>query len=442
MKKTLLLSIAASAVVFAGGEIVPPSEPCPVAEPCVEASKSALNWYGQTVLYYQTAEAGDAVTDSELFDGDVSKANAGLKLGVTGANLAGTGLGFGAEIVALGTLGLHKDIDENGHHDFVADTMQKTSGGLEGGELTQAYLTYAIANTTVKLGRMELPKGLSPFAFSEKWNVFSNTFEAALVVNAGDIPDTTLVGAWVMRANSIGNLGDWSDMGVNDNGVFMLTAVNKTVAGLTVTGTMYYAPEMANLEEDAMIFWGDAKFSTKFAGTTVNVAAQGGMIDLDLDDPSIAYGVKAGGKYDVPALGNVALCVAYTGVDLQGVANAPIKNLATGVKTPLYTQMVANQNAISGATSDMGTADTIMVKGSATYDIPALGSTTVIGQYSMTERESGAGVALNDYNEFDFIAKTKIKGATVLAAYVHQENDDDSDATDNDIVRVWAKWNF
>ncbi len=465
MKKTLLLSIAASAVLFAGGEIVPPSEPCPIAEPCVEASKSALNWYGQTVLYYQTSELGDAATNNELFDGDQSAANLGLKLGVTGANLAGSGLGFGLEVIALGSAGLEKDGDAfvdgtsgvdggttlNGHgtpdgkiNDFVDDTMQKTSGGINGGELTQAYLTYAIANTTVKVGRMELPKNVSPFAFSESWNVFKNTFEAALVVNAGDVPDTTLVGAWVMRANAIGNLGDWSDMGVNDNGVFMLTAINRSVAGLALTGTMYYAPEMANLEEDAIIFWGDAKFSTKVAGATVNVAAQGGMIDLDLDDPSIAYGVKAGGKYDIPAIGNVALCVAYTGVDLQDVDNAPIKNLATGVKTPLYTQMIANQNAISGATSKMGTADTIMVKGSGTYDIPALGTTTLIAQYSTTEREAGidGSATISDYNELDVIAKAKIKGAVVLAAYVHQENDDDNDATDNDIVRVWAKWNF
>lgn len=464
MKKTLLLSIAASAVLFAGGEIVPPSEPCPIAEPCAEASKSALKWYGQTVLYYQTSELGEAVANNELFDGDQSAANLGIKLGVTGANLAGTGLGFGLEIVALGSAGLEKDGDafvtgtsgidggvtlsgpdtpDGKINDFVDDTMQKTSGGINGGELTQAYLTYAIANTTVKAGRMELPKNLSPFAFSEKWNVFSNTFEAALVVNAGDIPDTTLVGAWVMRANAIGNLGAWSDTGVNDNGIFMLTAVNKSVAGLALTGTVYFAPEAGKtVDSDLMVLWGDAKFSTKVAGSTINVAAQGGMIDIDLDDPTIAYGVKAGGKYDVPAIGNVALCVAYTGVDLQNADNVSVQNLATGVKTPLYTQMVANQAAISGATSANGTADTIMVKGSATYDIPAIGSTTLIAQYSMTTRESGAGVELNDYNELDVIAKTKLYGATVLAAYVHQENDDSVDATDNDIVRVWAKWNF
>ena len=175
---------------------------------------------------------------------------------------------------------------------------------------------------------------------------------------------------------------------------------------------------------------------------TINLGVQGGMLDIDSEDPTIAYGVKAGGKYDIPALGNVALCAAYTGVDLQNSDNLSVQNLATGVKSPLYTQMVANQNAISGAWSQNGTADTIMVKGSATYDIPALGNVALIAQYSMTEMETGAGVALNDYNELDVIAKTKIKGATVLAAYVHQEIDDSADSTDTDIVRVWAKWNF
>ena len=68
--------------------------------------------------------------------------------------------------------------------------------------ISQAYLTYGIGNTSIKVGRQELPKSLSPFAFSEGWNVFKNTFEAALVVNT-DIPDTTLVGAYVNRANGV-----------------------------------------------------------------------------------------------------------------------------------------------------------------------------------------------------------------------------------------------
>ncbi len=455
MKKLLLLSIAASAVLFAGGdikEVVIPEEvevkPCPT---------SNLKWYGQTVLYYQTVENGAAVTDNELFDGDVSKANAGIKLGVTGSNLMDTGIGFGVEIVALGSLGLEKDGDaiavpapvgfvDGGAdgivNDFVSGTMQGAGAGINGGELTQAYLTYTAGNTTAKVGRMYLPKNLSPFAFSEKWNVFSNSFEAALLINS-DLPDTTLVGAWIARGNAIGNLGAWADIGANNNGALMLTAVNKSVAGLTLTGSFYFLSEAGLLAEDTIALWGDAKFSTKVAGNTINVGVQGGTLDVDSTDATIAYGVKAGGNFAIPAFGSVALSAAYTGVDLQnGAGNLAVRNISTGVKTPLYTQMVANQNFISGANSVLGTADTIVVKGSATYDLPAIGNTTLTVAYGMTEMETGAGVTLNDYNELDVIATAKIGNAQVLAAYVATEVDDGVDATDNDIVRVWAKWNF
>jgi len=527
MKKLLLLSIAASAVLFAGGdikEVVVPEE-----TPVVPCPTSNLKWYGQTVLYYQTAEKFGAVSDFELFDGEVSKANAGIKLGVTGSNLLDTGLGFGVEVVALGSLGLEKDgdtvsaadvaaatlasskvvLNNDGsnrfaysknpnvignpltyNHDYVSDTMQKTSGGINGGELTQAYLTYTAGNTTAKVGRMYLPKSLSPLAFSEKWNVFSNSFEAALLINK-DIADTTLVGAWVARANTSGNLGAWDNIGTNpyikteldlnadgtldsvglkdnNDGAFMLTAVNKSVAGLTLIGSVYYIPEASPLatgtnvlangvnNEDVMALWGDAKFSTKVAGNTIAVGVQGGMIDAGNDDPSIAYGVKASGKFAIPAFGNVALCAAYTGVDLQGMINAPIMNVGD-VKTPLYTQMVGNQNYISGNMSHFGEANTWMVKGSATYDLPALGNVAISVAYSGTEIVNGipvtavanplaATINTNDFNELDVIAKTKLGDATVLAAYVNQTQDNSlavrSNEIDTDIVRVWAKWDF
>jgi len=457
MKKTLLLSMAASAVLFAGGDIAPVVVPEAVeaAKPC---ATSNLKWYGQTVLYYQTTEAGNAVENFELFDGNVARANAGLKLGVTGSNLLGTGLGFGAEVIALGTLGLEKDVDENGNADYVSNVMAGVNGNLNGGEVTQAYLSYAMGNTAVKVGRMELPKSLSPLAFSETWNVFSNTFEAALVVNT-DLPDTTLVGAWVARGNGMSNgiadalglpvgtgiydLGMWRDIGANDNGAFMLTAQNKSIAGLTLTGSFYYLAEAAIAEEDAMALWGDAKFAMPVAGNTIGFGVQGGMIDVDAEDPTIAYGVKANGSFKLPAVGSVALCAAYTGVDLQGDDNnLPVVNLGTFIKTPLYTQMVLNQNHINGMVTAGGTADTMMVKASATYDLPALGNVGLSVAYSMTEKETGAGVAMSDYNELDVVATAKIAGAEVLAAYVMTEQDDSNDATDMDAVRIWAKWNF
>lgn len=450
MKKTLLLSMAASAVLFAGGDI----EKVVVPEPVKPCPTSNLKWYGQTVLYYQTVEnaatvAANAGTgiESELFDGNTAAANWGLKLGVTGSNLAGTGLGFGLEVVALSTLGLENDAT-GGNQDYVAAPMQLAgnptfdaagNASFDAATLTQAYLTYTMANTTVKVGRTELPKLLSPFAFSESWNVFKNTYEAALVINS-DLPDTTLVGAWVYRLNNIGNLGAWAKAN-NDDGIFMLTAVNKTIEGLTLTGTVYFASEFAGVNNDLVALWGDAKFSMPVAGNTIAFGVQGGTLDVDLADPTMAYGVKASGKFNIPAFGSVALCAAYTGVDLQVAGNPTVTNLGN-VKTPLYTQMVLNEGFISGAFSG-GTADTMMIKGSATYDLPALGSTTFSVAYSTTAMDTVGGVALSDYNELDVVAKAKIAGAEVLAAYVNTEYDNGTDdANDRDAVRIWAKWNF
>ncbi len=487
MKKTLLLSIAASAVLFAGGDIV---EPTPITEaaPC---ATSNLKWYGQTVLYYQTQENINAVADNKLFDGDVARANAGLKLGVTGSNLLGTGLGFGAEVVYLTSLGLENDGDAIGVpaagfvdggadgivNNYVSNVMQLASetGELDSGELTQAYLSYTMDNTTVKVGRMELPQSLSPFAFSETWNVFANTFDAALLVNT-DLPDTTLVLAYVLNSNQIGNLSVWDEIGVNgglrpgNDGAFMVTAQNKSVQGLELTGSFYYIAESSPLAgknnalaawagglgdaKDAMALWGDAKFMMPVAGHDIGFGVQGGMVDAGNTDPTIAYGAKAMGKFNFPAFGNVALCAAYTGVDMGGMLNASIVNVGTGVKTPLYTQMVANQNYISGDMSNFGEANTMMIKASATYDLPALGNVGLSVAYSTTEIVNGitgaapfaAVINENDFAELDVVATTKLGGAEVLAAYVNQTQDNSlavgSNEIDTQIVRVWAKWNF
>ena len=126
------------------------------------------------------------------------------------------GFGFGAEVTGLSTLGLVNagvvtgSMQSVGNADSFATfdasgnliNNQDADDALSGAWVSQAYLTYGLGNTSFKVGRQELPKSLSPFAFSEGWNVFKNTFEAALIVNT-DITDTTLVGAFVNRANGV-----------------------------------------------------------------------------------------------------------------------------------------------------------------------------------------------------------------------------------------------
>ena len=482
MKKTLLLSVVASTMIMAGGDIAP-------VEPVVEAPvvASTWEWSGTAKLYYQTMDhdnyiAGVAGQDgnlgagivgrgNSLFDKWSSAADAGLQLRVANKNLAGTGIGFGAEMTGLATLGLVNS-------GLVSATMQTTNqagvnyqgipftnpngvSDLEGGYISKAYLTYAFGNTSIKVGRQALPKSLSPFAFSEGWNVFKNTFEAALVVNT-DIPDTAIVLAYVTRGNGSlsdagsivaitskpwlagfsaspallapQDLGTWKDMGIG-----LLTVQNKSIAGLTVTGSYYYGSDYGNVDGlDVDILWGDIAYAP--ADFPVNVALQGGWIDPDLAganvDKTSAWGAKIGGT-----VGPVSLSVAYSDVNSKANSLVGLDNAGTGVKTPLYTQMVLNQVFIDGRFSDSQTTE---VK--AVYK--GLGG-KLVAAYGMTNLEDGN----RDYNEFDFIYATKFDTSIgkigTKFMWMNQDFDGrhitganpDTDDTNN-VVRIIVSYDF
>jgi hypothetical protein len=360
---------------------------------------------GQAVLYYQTVEKGG---DTDYFDQGNSQANAGLQLNIN-ADL-GNDFGLGLQGTALGTLGLENNL--------VSATMQTADGSLNGAALTKAYVTKKLGNTTIKAGRQELPKSLSPLAFSEGWNVFKYTFDAAVVINS-DIPDTTLVGAYVSKSNNHGNLGSFDNLTTNaapvGKGAYMLTVANKSVKQMPVTLT-YYDLELSNGLEAASAIWADVQID---AGLPVKFGLQGGQImpENNLEDTT-ALGVKVTGK-----AGPVDLKLAYTTVD-DGTLS--VQNVGTGVKTPLYTQMIANQGAISN------NADTVVLQAKG-----AVGPGTLIAQYDMTQTNTGPD---NDFNELDVIYKFKALGTTMLAAYVNKDSDAMKDP--QNIIRFWTRYNF
>ncbi len=432
MKKTLLLSVVASTMIMAGGDIAP-------VEPVVEApvAASAWNFSGQAVAYMQTRDALGAEQSGDLFGGDTTAGALGLQLRATNADIF-AGIGLGAEITTV--------------QDGVDAGFSNVHFGMEDGSaLTQAYLTYGLdnINTSLKIGRQTLPKALSPFAFSENWQMFQNTFDAALVVNSS-LPDTTLVYAFVQRANSTVNplplhaiqthsdgyssLSDFDE--INEDGVHMITAQNKSIDGVTLTGTWYNAPDMLGTE-DVNILWGDAQ--TKVAD--ISVALQGGQI-MGADDAGLtggdttAWGAKIGGT-----LGMFNLAAAYSSVDDGAVR---VANLGTNVKTPLYTQSILDQDVIAKD------ADTFKIDAS----VKALGGTFGLSYINadlgaaalpaVMYPTTGTGVA-GTYEEIDFTYKTTVgENTTLFAAYVYQ-NDDRVAATtteQQDFVRFWARYNF
>ena len=416
MKKALLLSVVASVAVMAGGDIAP--VPAPVVE-----EVSAWDFSGQAALYYQTLSEKDflGTGDANLFNQTSSMADFGLQLRAVNKDVF-SGIGFGGEVSGLATLNLENSI--------VSNVMQGTGGTdpLTGGWISQLYTTYGFGNTSLKLGRQELPKALSPFAFSENWNVFRNTFDAALIVNT-DISNTTLVGAWVYGGNhnGVGAGNDMSDFhSFNEHdGIYMLTVQNKSIDGLTLTGSWYYAADFAdnnlgaNTGNDANILWGDAKY----AFSDYLIAGQvGTFMDDDFADDSVAFGLKAGGNF-----GMFDASLAYTNVNDGGIRGVSMRNVG-GVKTPLYTQMILNQSHI------WYDNDTFVARAG----VKALGGKFGLA-YDYTTDNS---VLENDYTELDLTYKTKVfNGSTTLfAGYVYQ----DADAWDDsrNLLRFWGRYNF
>ncbi|PHS34138.1 MAG: hypothetical protein COA92_03675 [Sulfurovum sp.] len=426
MKKTLLLSVVASTMIMAGGDIAP-------VEPVVEAPVVASGWdfNGEAVGYYQTmdnfgngslfeqnANIGGVQGQLPGFNGGkvalegISAANVGLRLGATNNDLF-AGVGAGVELVGLGTLGLHGNT--------VDSVMQTGDGSLNSGALTQAYLTYGFGNTSLKVGRQTLPKGLSPFAFSETWNVFQNTFGAALVVNT-DLPDTALVYVYVANANSHANLSDFNDLNPNGDGVHLITAQNKSFDGLTLTGSWYYAPDML-VTEDVNILWGDAAFAV----SDYSIGVQGGTIltgePVGVTDTT-AFGAKIGADFGMFNVG-----AAYTTVD-EGTVG--VRNLATAAngfaETVLYTQMLANVNWIDRDN------DTFVVKAG----VDALGGNFGVAYGATTDNAVGG----TDYTEIDVAYTAQVTdNVSVLAAYIYQDVDV-AGVDANNALRFWARYNF
>ena len=411
MKKTLLLSVVASTMIMAGGDIAPvePMVEAPVVAEVAEVS--AWNFTGQAVAYTQTA---DNYGDGDLFADESTYAAWGVQLGATNSDVF-AGIGAGVEVSGI--------VASTG-----TDAGYYGSGGNAGttsGGITQAYLTKGFGATSIKIGRQQLPKSLSPFAFTEGWQVFKNTFDAGLVVNSS-IPSTTLVYAFVKNSNR--SINDYAHEAsftqINgSDGVHMLTAQNKSVENLTLTGTAYIAPDMtAGLVGggDATILWGDAAYKAD----AFTVAVQGGQIDPDGLEATSAFGVKAGAN-----LGMFALSAAYTSVDEDGALG--VTNLGTGIKSPLYTQMVLNNVGQYHAAPG---SDFVKVGAS----VKGLGGKWILN-YGAGENDNRG-----DFTEVDFMYKAQVtENIKFFAAYVYTDEDAIlAVPSENNFVRFWARYNF
>ena len=217
MKKSILLFLAASAMIFGGGDIAP-------VEPAAPAS---ADFWGQVGFAYQFQDE-EYKNPGDFGDEENNAFSAAVVLGVE--KELGDGFGFGAELAGWSDFGL--DIADN--------PRVESDGDMTAAEVSQAYMTYTFGKTAIKAGRQALPKAVSPWAWSDRSvGVIDWSYDGIVVANT-DLRDTTLIGAWIPHAyhNPVEQRRT-----SGSSGLFMLGAVNKSLADTTVTLNGYYLPQ-------------------------------------------------------------------------------------------------------------------------------------------------------------------------------------------------------
>ena len=405
---------------------------------------------GNAQLMYATQDNG---SDS-LFDKDASAADAALNLNVTTDLVKNSivAISAGAGYTVLSTLGLENNLVSNvwgGAHGATTGTGASFGSALGGAKvenanwMNEAWIAATVGKTTAKIGRMELD---TPLVFTEKWSIEKNTFEAAVLINQ-DIPDTTLVAAYVGNGNgneaygenatgAVTTLGLAAGAVVNADGKFTtygtdgayaVGAINNSFKPLTVQAWYYDLTRLA----DAYWLQADLDASTLgVAGLTAGVqytsaeAKTGNSLSIANTDSSSTYAVMLG--YEMKDVATVK--VAYSSVDDKGVLTAA--NTATASKaSKLYTEAWWNYGHVTALNNDSY---------ALSVESKALAGIDLYAQYTDVNDKSAAD---NDMSEIALTATKSFGPLDTTLAYVYTDDKALADNTYN-MVQAYLTLNF
>ena len=326
---------------------------------------------GDVNVFYSTMDATDgsalARGNGSLFDAASSGADIGLNLNATSDLFKNdmVAVSAGAGLTVLTTLGLENNLVGNvwgGAHTASVGTGASYAGAAGGAKVdnawwvNEAWLAITAGKSTIKAGRMALD---TPLAFTETWSIEKNTFEAAVLINQ-DIPDTTLVAAYVGNGNGTEPFGQNLNGGVNipgtsgtaalglavgpvvnangefgtygTNGAYAVGAINNSWKPLTVQAWYY------DVSRVATAYWLQADLNIE--GIMVGAQYVSATLDDDMGasgtvfaDASQTYAVMAG--YEMKDMFTAK--VSYSSVDSKGLVGAANTATSTGA-SKLYTE--------------------------------------------------------------------------------------------------------
>ena len=293
MKKSLLLSVAASTMIMAGGDIAPVK---PVVVEAVvpvsntgtfgEALKNGTFTAKLRTFYFDRTfdedNTGNPDAQALTFGGIIkyeSAAYYGFKFGL--AHYSSTRLG----------------------NIFTREEGKGTSILGRSGEnlafLGEVYLQYDIGNTMLKVGRQQLS---TPLIQNHDLRILPSVYEAAIVRNK-DIPGTMIELGYVDRYTGFTS----KDNGFNEkrtgkDGLAYLSFTNKSITNLSVRGQ--YVKALTDGASRETYTYLDAKYNIPMGTKTYVKAQYGGNTYLSEEDSTL-FGAKVGttvGMFDIAAV--------------------------------------------------------------------------------------------------------------------------------------------
>ena len=404
---------------------------------------------GDAKLYYSTSDAKASLTDdTTLFNKDNSAADIALSLDATTDVMKNdlVSISAGAGMTVLTTLGLENSLVSNvwgSAHTATAPTGADYGRALGGAKVNtawwvdEAWVAATAGKTTLKLGRMELD---TPLAFTETWSVEKNTFEAVVVLNQ-DIPDTTLVGAYVGNGNGneafgenvhsnvqalglaaagiVNANGEFSTFGTD--GAFAAGIVNNSFKPLTVQAWYY------DLTRLAEAYWLQADLNME----GILAGAQYTSTKVGDGDSSGTFAVMAGYEMKDMVTAKVAYSQTSDKGDLHGA------NTATGTgASKLYTEAWWNYGKVTQL-------DTSAI--SVSVESPVNGMVDLGLYVTMADQDvTAAGMDGNDLTEVTLTASKSFGPLDATVAYIYADANDDNDDTDDksNTIQAYLTLNF
>ena len=394
---------------------------------------------GNANLFYATQDNGA----NTLFNKDASAADAGLNLNVT-ADLVQNdvvAISAGAGYTVLSTLGLENNLVSSVWGSAHGATTQTGASYLGAAPfngvkvenaswMNEAWIAATAGKTAAKIGRMELD---TPLVFTETWSIEKNTFEGAVVINQ-DIPDTTLVGAYVGNGNGtpdgkialsngtraalamgavVNTGGKFTTYG--GNGAYAVGAINNSFKPVTVQAWYY------SLTQLATAYWlqADLNMDGILAGGQYTSAS----LDHGNTDASSTYALMLG--YEMKDV--VTVKAAYSSVSDKGVVGAANTATSSGA-SKLYTEAWWNYGHVTALNNNA-------------FALSAESTVASVDLFAQYTKVNDKSTANNDMTEFTATAGKSFGPLDATLAYIYT---DDKALTDNtyNMIQAYLTLNF